>query len=65
MESHSDKSLHWLPIYVNPCQEGVPEVQLPKSAKYPMPLPPMFEYVVEEGDLLAIIPQIRYQDYNL
>ena len=41
------------------------EVQLPKSAKYPMPLPPMSEDVIEEGNLLANIPQLRYQDYNL
>ena len=60
MEPHSDKSLHWLLGYVNPCQEGVLEVQLPRGAKYPMPLPPMFEEVVEEGDLLANIPQLRY-----
>lgn len=60
MESHSEKSLHCLPAYVNLCQEGALEVQLPKSAKYPMPLPPMSEDVVEEGDLLANIPQLKY-----
>lgn len=65
MESHLDKSLHWLLAYVNLHQEGAPEVQLPKSAKYPMHLPPMSEDVIEEGDLLANIPQFRYQDYNL
>ena len=65
MESHSDKTLHWLPAYVNLHQEGAPEVQLPRGAKYPLPLPPISEDVVEEGDLLANIPQLRYQDYNL
>lgn len=65
MEPRIDKSLHWVPTYVNPCQEGAPEVQFPKNAKYPTPLPPMYEHVVEEGDLLANIPQLRYQDYNL
>ena len=56
MESHSDKSLHWIPAYINMCQEGALEVQLPKSARYPMPLLPMSEDVVKEGDLLANIP---------
>lgn len=65
MESHSNKSLHWIYAYVNLCQEGVPEVQLPKNAKYPTPLLSMSEDVIEEGDMLAKIPQLRYQDYNL
>lgn len=65
MEAHLDKSVHWIPTYVNPCQEGALEVQLPKNAKYPTPLPPMSEDVIEEDDLLANIPQLRYQDYNL
>ena len=56
MKPHLDKSYHWLLRYVNPCKEGVPEVQHPRSAKYPMPLPPMFEDVIEEGELLANIP---------
>ena len=65
MESHSDKLLHWILAYVNPWQEGAPEVQFPTNAKYPTPLPPMSEDVVEEGDILANIPQLRYQDYDL
>ena len=65
MESHLDKSLHWIPAYVNPRQEGAQKIQFPRNAKYPTPLPPMSEYIVEEGDLLANIPQLRYQDYNL
>lgn len=58
METLPDASLHWIPTYVNPCQDGVPEVQLPKNAKYLTPLPPMSEDVVKEGDLLANIPQL-------
>ena len=56
MDPWIDKSLHWIPTYVNPHQEGVPEVQLPKNAKYPMPMSPMSEDVIKEGDLLANIP---------
>jgi hypothetical protein len=65
MESCSDRTLHWLPAYLNLCQEGVLEVQFPKVAKYLTPLPPMSEDIVEEGDLLANIQQLHYQDYNL
>ena len=43
----------------------MPEVQLPKNAKYPTPFLPISQHVIEEGDLLANIPQLRYQDYNL
>lgn len=36
-----------------------------KNTKYPIPLPPMSKDVIEEGDLLGNIPNLRYQDYNL
>ena len=65
MESRSNRTLHWLPTYLKPLQEGAPKVQLPRGAKYPTPLVPMSEDFLEEGDLLANIPQLRYQDYNL
>lgn len=65
MESPSDKTLHWLPVYLKPHQEDAPDIQLPRGANYPMSLPPMFEDVIVEDDLLANIPQLRYQDYNL
>ena len=64
MESHLDKTLYWLPTYVNPHQEGAPGVQLPKGAKYPTSLPPISEDVIKEGSFLATIPQLWYQDYN-
>ena len=65
MEPRIDTSLYWIPTYVNLHHEGAPEVQLPKNAKYPTPLPPMYEDVIEEGDLLANILPLRYQNYNL
>lgn len=43
----------------------MPEVQFPKNAKYPTPLSLMSEDVVEEGNLLENILQLRYKDYNL
>lgn len=36
-----------------------------KNAKYPIPLPPMSKDVIEEGDILGNILNLRYQDYNL
>ena len=65
METRTDASIHWIPTYVNPGHDDAPKVQLPKNAKYLTPLSPMSEDVVEEGDLLANIPQLRCQDYNL
>lgn len=41
------------------------DIQLAKHAKYPIPLPPMSEDVIEEGVLLGQIPNLKYQDCNL
>ena len=65
METRTDMSIHWILTYVNLRQDDAPKVQLPKNAKYPTPLSHMSEDFIEEGDLLANIPQLRYQDYNL
>ena len=56
MESRTKASINWFLTYINSRLLDAPEVQMPKNAKYPTPLPPMFEDVVEEGDLLANIP---------
>ena len=53
------------PTYLNPRLSGEPKVQLVKSEKYAIPLPPMSEDVAEEGALLGKIPNLKYQDYNL
>lgn len=53
------------PTYLNPRVSGAPDIQLPKNAKYPIPLPPMSKDVVEEGALLGKIQNLKYQDYNL
>ena len=65
METRREVSVAWTPVYVSPRMGGAPDVPLVKNAKYHIPLPPMFEDVVEEGDLLGHIPILRYQDYNL
>jgi hypothetical protein len=51
--------------YISPRASGAPDIQLTKHAKFPIPLPPMSEDVIEEGTLLGQIPNLKYQDYNL
>ena len=41
------------------------DILLGKNTKYPISLSPMSEDVIEEGDLLGHISNLRYQDYNL
>ena len=65
METQTEASIHWISTHINSWLNDAPEVKLPKNAKYPTPFPPMSEDVVDEGNLLANIPQLRYQDYNL
>lgn len=65
MEPHKEVPVTWTPTYLNPRLSGALEVQLVKNAKYPVPLSPMFEDVVEEGALLGQILNLKYQDYNL
>ena len=43
------------PTYINPRVSGAPDIQLAENAKYPIPLPPMLEDVIEEGALLGHI----------
>lgn len=65
MESRREAPVPWTPVYINPRPSIIPNIPLGKNTKYPIPLPPMFEDVIEEGDLLGSIPNLRYQDYNL
>lgn len=65
MELCTEASINWVPTYINLRLLGAMKLQLSKNAKYPTPLLPMSEDIAEEGDLLAFIPQLRYQDYNL
>ena len=58
MENGREASIAWTPIYINPWASIVPEIPLAKNEKYPIPLPPMSEDVIEEGDLLGNIPYL-------
>ena len=65
METRTKALIHWILTYINLRLDDASKVQFPKNAIYPTPLPPMSEDVVEEGNLLVNILQLRYQDYNL
>lgn len=65
MENQREASIAWTPVYISPRPSTVPKVPLVKNTKYPILLPPMFDDVIEEGDLLGHIPNLQYQDYNL
>lgn len=65
MENRREAFVAWTLVYISPRTGGAPDVPLMKNMKYPIPLPPMSEDVIEEGDLLGQISILRYQDYNL
>ena len=65
MESRKEVHVSWTPTYISPRISGVLDVCLAKNVKYHIPLPPVSEDMVEEGDLLGYILILRYQDYNL
>ena len=65
MESHKEALITWTPAYVNPRLSGASKVHLVKNEKYLISLQPMYEDVAEEGELLAHILNLKYQDYNL
>lgn len=58
MENQSATAISWTPLYISPRLSIVLEVPLMKNVKYPIPLPPMSEDVIEEGDLLGHIPNL-------
>ena len=48
-----------------PRVEGAPEVKIPKSAKFTVPIPPIDSQVKEDGDLLGYASIVKFVDYNL
>ena len=51
--------------YLNTRVSGASDIQLIKNMKYLIILPPMWEYVFEEGGLLGHTQNLKYQYYNL
>ena len=48
-----------------PRVDGAPEVNIPKSGKFPVPIPPIDSRVKEDGDLLGYSTNVKLIDYNL
>ena len=60
-----EEEVHSAPDYIVPWVEGAPEVNIPKSAKFLVPIPPIDSQVKEDGDLLGYAPNVKFIDYNL
>ena len=60
MESYREVPVTWTIAYINPRLSGFSEVHLVKNAKYLILLPPIYEDLVEEGELLECIPNLKY-----
>jgi hypothetical protein len=65
METKSEEPMTLILTYVFQRVIGVPDIQLAKNAKYPVPFPPMSKDVIEEGTFLGYIQTPKYQDYKL
>ena len=48
-----------------PQVEDTPEVNIPKGAKFPVPILSIDYRVKEDGDLLGYAPNLKFIDYNL
>ena len=60
-----EEAVHSAPDYIVPWVEGTPEVNIPKSGKFLVPIPPIDSWVKEDGDLLEYVDVVKFIDYNL
>ena len=60
-----EEAVHSAPDYIVPWVEGAPEVNIPKSGKFPVPIPPIDSRVKEDRDLLGYVAVVKFVDYNL
>ena len=60
-----EEEVHSAPEYIVPRVEGAPEVNIPKSAKFHVPIPLNDSRVKEDGDLLGYSSVVKFVDYNL
>ena len=60
-----EEEVHSAPNYIVPQVEGAPEVKIPKSAKFTVPIPLIDSWVKENGDLLGYAAVSKFTDYNL
>ena len=61
----SEEEVHSALDYIVPRVDGAPEVNIPKSGKFPVPIPPIDSPVKEDGDLLGYASVVKFVDYNL
>ena len=60
-----EEEFHMETKYIVPRVEDAPEVNIPKGAKFSVPIPPIDSHVKEDGDLLGYSPNLKFIDYNL
>ena len=60
-----EEEVHNAADYVMPRAEDAPEVKIPKSGKFPVPMPQIDSRVKEDGDLLGYAVVAKFIDYNL
>ena len=60
-----DEEFHNATNYIMPWVDGAPEVKIPKSAKFTVPIPPIDSRVKENGDLLGYVVVVKFTNYNL
>ena len=60
-----EEEVHSALDYIVPRVDGAPEVNIPKSGKFPVPIPLIDSRVKEDGDLLGYATVVKFIDYNL
>ena len=63
--SKPEEEVHSAADYIMPRVEGAPEVKIPKSAKFTVPIPPIDSRVKENGDLAGYAGVVKFVDYKL
>ena len=63
--SEPEEEVHSAADYIMPRVEGAPEVNIPKSSNFPIPIPPIDSRVKEDRDLLGYATIVKFVDYNL
>ena len=62
--TEQEEEVHMAIEYIVPQVEDAPEVNIPKGAKFPVPIPPIDSRVKEDGDLLGYAPVLKFIEYK-
>ena len=60
-----EEEVHSALDYIVPRVDGTPEVNIPKSGKFLIPIPPIDSRVKEDGYLLGYAHVVKFVDYSL